>query len=90
MYASRKTNLGNLTADANLAIAREITGDDSIVVSIKNGGGIRDDIGRVTVPAGGTGEPEELPNEEIPPRCETCGRYFPKPILPTPCASTTA
>ena len=62
----QETNLGNLTADANLAIAREITGDDSIVVSIKNGGGIRDDIGRVTVPAGGTGEPEELPNEEIP------------------------
>ncbi len=61
-----ETNLGNLTADANLAIAREITGDDSILVSLKNGGGIRDDIGRVIVPAGGTGEPEQLPNEEIP------------------------
>ena len=61
-----ETNLGNLTADANLEVAREITGDDSILVSIKNGGGIRDDIGRVVVPAGGTGEPELLPNEEIP------------------------
>ena len=61
-----ETNLGNLTADANLAIAREITGDNTILVSIKNGGGIRDDIGRVIVPAGGTGEPDLLPNEEIP------------------------
>lgn len=63
---TEETNLGNLTADANLAIAREITGDDTILVSIKNGGGIRDDIGREIVPAGGTGEPELLPNEEIP------------------------
>ena len=63
---TQETNLGNLTADANLTVAREITGDDSIVVSIKNGGGIRDDIGRVIVPAGGTGDPELLPNEEIP------------------------
>ncbi len=63
---TEETNLGNLTADANLAIAREITDDDTILVSIKNGGGIRDDIGRVIVPAGGTGDPELLPNEEIP------------------------
>ncbi|NEQ47638.1 MAG: bifunctional metallophosphatase/5'-nucleotidase [Leptolyngbya sp. SIOISBB] len=63
---TEETNLGNLTADANLDVAREITGDDTILVSIKNGGGIRDDIGRVMVPAGGTGEPEELPNEAIP------------------------
>ncbi|MBP0017728.1 MAG: ExeM/NucH family extracellular endonuclease [Cyanobacteria bacterium SBLK] len=63
---TQETNLGNLTADANLAIAREITGDDTILVSLKNGGGIRDDIGRVIVPAGGTEEPEELPNEGIP------------------------
>jgi 2',3'-cyclic-nucleotide 2'-phosphodiesterase/3'-nucleotidase/5'-nucleotidase len=63
---TEETNLGNLTADANLAIAREITGDESILVSLKNGGGIRDDIGRVIVPPGGTGDPEELPNEAIP------------------------
>jgi 2',3'-cyclic-nucleotide 2'-phosphodiesterase (5'-nucleotidase family)/DNA-binding beta-propeller fold protein YncE len=63
---TQETNLGNLTADANLAIAREITGDDSIVVSLKNGGGIRDDIGQVYVPPGGTGDPVELPNEAIP------------------------
>ncbi|MBE7382415.1 MAG: 5'-nucleotidase C-terminal domain-containing protein [Leptolyngbya sp. SIO1E4] len=63
---TQETNLGNLTADANLEVAREITGDDSIVVSIKNGGGIRDDIGQVIVPPGGTVDPAFLPNEEIP------------------------
>ena len=60
---TEETNLGNLTADANLAIAKE--SDPSVVISLKNGGGIRDDIGRVVVPAGGTGEPEFLPTEEI-------------------------
>lgn len=61
---TEETNLGNLTADANLAAAREI--DPSTVISLKNGGGIRDDIGRIVVPAGGTGDAEQLPNEEIP------------------------
>ena len=61
---TQETNLGNLTAAANLAIAQET--DPSVVISIKNGGGIRDDIGRSIVPAGGTGEPERLPTEEIP------------------------
>ncbi|MEO0805960.1 MAG: esterase-like activity of phytase family protein [Cyanobacteria bacterium J06643_4] len=61
---TQETNLGNLTADANLAIAKET--DPSVVISLKNGGGIRDDIGQVIVPAGGTGEPEFLPTEEIP------------------------
>ncbi|MBE9196136.1 5'-nucleotidase C-terminal domain-containing protein, partial [Synechocystis sp. LEGE 06083] len=59
----QETNLGNLTADANLAIAKTI--DSSVVISLKNGGGIRDDIGRVVVPAGGTGVPERLPNEAV-------------------------
>ncbi len=61
---TQETNLGNLTADANLVIAQQT--DDSVVISIKNGGGIRDDIGQVIVPPGGTGEPERLPTEEIP------------------------
>jgi uncharacterized protein len=59
-----ETNLGNLTADANLAIAQTI--DPSVVISLKNGGGIRDDIGQLIVPAGGTGAPDQLPNEAIP------------------------
>ena len=61
---TQETNLGNLTADANLAIAQQT--DPTVVLSIKNGGGIRDDIGQLVVPAGGTGEPEKLPTEEIP------------------------
>lgn len=61
---TQETNLGNLTADANLAIAK--TADPTVVISLKNGGGIRDNIGRILVPTGGTGAPERLPNEEIP------------------------
>ena len=61
---TEETNLGNLTADANLALAKET--DASVVISLKNGGGIRDDIGQSIVPPGGTGEPILLPTEEIP------------------------
>jgi YVTN family beta-propeller protein len=42
----QETNLGNLTADANLAEAKKT--DASVLVSIKNGGGIRDSIGSIT------------------------------------------
>jgi 2',3'-cyclic-nucleotide 2'-phosphodiesterase (5'-nucleotidase family) len=42
---TQETNLGNLTADANLFAARQITGDATIGISLKNGGGIRDSIG---------------------------------------------
>ncbi len=61
---TQETNLGNLTADANLVVAKTV--DPTVVISLKNGGGIRDDIGRILVPTGGTGAPELLPNEEIP------------------------
>lgn len=40
---TEETNLGNLTADANLAQAQAT--DPTVTVSIKNGGGIRDSIG---------------------------------------------
>ena len=40
---TQETNLGNLTADANLAVAAAY--DPEVLVSIKNGGGIRADIG---------------------------------------------
>lgn len=42
---TEQTNLGDLTADANLAAARQL--DASVLVSIKNGGGIRNPIGSV-------------------------------------------
>ena len=59
----QETNLGNLTADANLAIAKET--DDSVVISLKNGGGIRNSIGRIVTPTGSIGEVERLPNEAV-------------------------
>lgn len=52
---TQETNLGNLTADANLFIAQQY--DPTTTVSLKNGGGIRDNIGTAFVPPGGTGEP---------------------------------
>ncbi|GAB4385294.1 MAG: hypothetical protein Kow00121_50080 [Elainellaceae cyanobacterium] len=54
---TQETNLGNLTADANLAIAKQT--DPEVVISIKNGGGIRDNIGVQTFPAGST-DPDDL------------------------------
>lgn len=42
---TEETNLGNLTADANLAAAQAF--DDSVVLSLKNGGGIRAPIGEI-------------------------------------------
>jgi 2',3'-cyclic-nucleotide 2'-phosphodiesterase (5'-nucleotidase family) len=52
---TEETNLGNLTADANLYIARQI--DPGVMVSLKNGGGIRAEIGTVI----GQPVPSELP-----------------------------
>ncbi len=59
---TQETNFGNLTADANLAIAQET--DETVLISIKNGGGIRDDIGDIVIPAGAT-SPEDF--EFVPP-----------------------
>ncbi|MEO1491281.1 MAG: ExeM/NucH family extracellular endonuclease [Pseudomonadota bacterium] len=60
---TQETNLGNLTADANLVAAQ--AADETVVVSIKNGGGIRANIGDDSfVPAGGT-EAIRVPNEEL-------------------------
>lgn len=55
---SQETNLGNLTADANLDYAQSV--DSSVLVSIKNGGGIRASIGEIVVPPGATA-PERFP-----------------------------
>jgi 2',3'-cyclic-nucleotide 2'-phosphodiesterase (5'-nucleotidase family) len=58
---TQETNLGNLTADANLWYVNEFYdpladfgADVDFVVSIKNGGGIRASIGETVVPPGGT------------------------------------
>lgn len=59
---TQETNLGNLTADANLFTARQ--SDRTVQVSLKNGGGIRDNIGFVTFPAGSTDPNDAL---QLPP-----------------------
>lgn len=57
---TQETNLGNLTADANLAAAQAV--DPSVVVSLKNGGGIRASIGETVVLAGGTSASRVAPS----------------------------
>jgi 2',3'-cyclic-nucleotide 2'-phosphodiesterase (5'-nucleotidase family) len=52
---SEETNLGDLTADANLEYARKI--DPTVVLSLKNGGGIRSQIGSVDVVSGAKNPP---------------------------------
>ncbi len=42
---TEETNLGNLSADANLFLAQQ--SDASVLVSLKNGGGIRDFVGAI-------------------------------------------
>ena len=55
---TQETNLGNLTANANLWMARLV--DPEVAVSLKNGGGIRDHIGAVVQPPGATSEADAL------------------------------
>jgi 2',3'-cyclic-nucleotide 2'-phosphodiesterase (5'-nucleotidase family) len=55
---TEETNLGNLTADANLAYAQ--ANDATVAVSLKNGGGIRAAIGSCVVPPGATGPDAEV------------------------------
>lgn len=63
---TQETNLGNLTADANLWYANELNpaNDSAVLVSIKNGGGIRTEIGTSKLPAG-SNDPADL--EFFPP-----------------------
>lgn len=52
LVRNQETNLGNLSADANLAWARTV--DPATAVSFKNGGGIRSSIGFIDAPPGST------------------------------------
>jgi 2',3'-cyclic-nucleotide 2'-phosphodiesterase (5'-nucleotidase family) len=58
---TQETTAGNLSADANLFIAQQV--DPTVQVSIKNGGGIRAEIGEVVNNGGVT---ELLPPQENP------------------------
>lgn len=62
---TQETNLGNLTADANLAAAQAM--DPTVKVSLKNGGGIRDNIGAISGQGGNSGiVGERLPTQANP------------------------
>ncbi|WP_299532784.1 bifunctional metallophosphatase/5'-nucleotidase [Ulvibacterium sp.] len=50
---TQETNLGNLTADANLWYANLLS-DEPVQISLKNGGGIRTEIGTAVLPPGST------------------------------------
>ncbi len=53
-----ETNLGNITADANIAALRSVIGGTAPIVTLKNGGGIRAQIGAVSSEGGSA---EKLP-----------------------------
>jgi 2',3'-cyclic-nucleotide 2'-phosphodiesterase (5'-nucleotidase family) len=57
----QETNLGDFTADANTAAARIAVGEETFIVSLKNGGGIRASIGAVVPETG-----EKIPNTANP------------------------
>ncbi len=61
---SQETNLGNLTADANADAARDALAlaNNVAVVSIKNGGGIRSQIGTTSAPDPIDGTVDFIPN----------------------------
>lgn len=63
---TEETNLGNLTADANLDYAKAI--DSTVTISLKNGGGIRDNIGTISAAPGATSSDlvERLPPQTNP------------------------
>lgn len=58
---TEETNLGNVTADANLWQAQQY--DPTVAVSIKNGGGIRESIGFINAPAGSSAAPSFEPTQ---------------------------
>jgi len=58
---TQETNLGNLTADANLWYANLLNpaADASVDISLKNGGGLRTEIGSAVLP-GGSNDPNDI------------------------------
>ncbi len=58
---TQETNLGSLTADANLWYANLLNpaADGSVDISLKNGGGLRTEIGSAVLPAG-SNDPDDI------------------------------
>lgn len=63
---SQETNLGNITADANREAADDALGTQPFIVSLKNGGGIRAQIGSVDVVTGDKEPPLANPDAGKP------------------------
>jgi predicted extracellular nuclease/2',3'-cyclic-nucleotide 2'-phosphodiesterase (5'-nucleotidase family) len=63
---NQETNLGNLTADAQLEAAQDALGLGALVVSLKNGGGIRAQIGSVDYLTGEKQPPLANPDASKP------------------------
>jgi 2',3'-cyclic-nucleotide 2'-phosphodiesterase (5'-nucleotidase family) len=63
---NEETNLGNLSADANAYAFKEASPGSTFVVSLKNGGGIRAQIGSLSQPDPVTGDIDKLPPGENP------------------------
>lgn len=63
---NQETNFGNLSADANLAAARDALGAGLLVGSLKNGGGIRTAIGTVDPETGSKEPPLANPDADKP------------------------
>jgi 2',3'-cyclic-nucleotide 2'-phosphodiesterase (5'-nucleotidase family) len=63
---TQETNLGNLTADANREAASDALGDQPFIFSLKNGGGIRAQIGGVDVVTGDKQPPLANPDAGKP------------------------
>lgn len=63
---TEETNLGSVSADANLSYVRQV--DPSTIISLKNGGGIRDNIGVVSGSGGATDadDVQKLPPQPNP------------------------
>lgn len=60
---TEETNLGDLTADANLRCGRQF--DPTTSISLKNGGGIRDSIGAILSTGGGSVRVPPLANPRV-------------------------
>jgi 2',3'-cyclic-nucleotide 2'-phosphodiesterase (5'-nucleotidase family) len=65
---TEETNLGNLSADANLWYANTLYDNGTVHVSLKNGGGLRTEIGSAVVPPGSTDYSEAV---LLPPAANT-------------------
>ncbi len=61
LVRTQETNLGNLTADANLWYANLLNpeADAPVAISLKNGGGLRTEIGTAVIPSG-SNNPEDV------------------------------